>query len=186
MKKKVLTGLAVVAVVLVVAAAVFAGVVAMKPNEFKIERSATISAPAADVFAQVNDFHNWKVWSPWEKLDPDMKRTIDGPTSGKGAKYSWVGNDKAGEGMMTITDSRPGESISIELEFVRPMQDASDVEFRFQPDGKKTVVTWTMTGEHKNFAGKAFCTVINLDKLIGTDFEKGLEGIRRIVEMPQP
>src|SRR5207248_2982956 len=105
------------------------------------------------VFAQVNDFHNWEAWSPWAKLDPAVKNTFEGPPSGTGAVFKWSGNDKVGEGSMTITDSRPNELIKIKLEFIKPFADTSDVQFDFNSEGAQTVVIWTMTG-HKNFIGK--------------------------------
>src|SRR3989442_5734050 len=98
----------------------FLVVVTMQPADFRVTRTATISAPAADVFAQVNDFHNWQAWSPWAKLDPAMKQTYEGALAGTGAIYSWVGNNKVGEGRMTLMDSRPRDLIRIKLEFMRP------------------------------------------------------------------
>ena len=98
---------------LVVLVAVFAGVVAMQPSEFSVERTATIAAPAAAVFAQVNDLHKWDAWSPWAKLDPNAKNGFEGAPSGKGAVFTWSGNDQIGEGRMTIVESQPNELIKI-------------------------------------------------------------------------
>lgn len=180
--KKVLIVIGGIAAVLVVVAVVFAILVAMQPADFRVERTATIAAEPSAVFEQVNDFHKWEAWSPWEKLDPDLKRTFEGPPAGKGAIYKWSGNDKVGEGQMTLTESRPGESIKIELGFVRPMQDTSDVIFKFKPDGKNTVVTWRMEGTNKDFISKAFCYCMNMDKMVGGDFEKGLASLKEVVE----
>jgi hypothetical protein len=155
--------------------------VALQPSQFRIERKAKISAPPATVFGHVNDFHNWLAWSPWEKLDPQLKRTYDGPASGMGAKYAWEGNSKAGQGRMTIVDSRPGELVRIQLEFVKPFTATNISEFTFQPEGNQTAVTWTMTGNN-NFMAKAFSLLMNMDKLIGSDFEKGLAGMKAVSE----
>jgi hypothetical protein len=170
--------------ILVVLAAfvlVFAGVVALQPSEFRVVRSTTISAPASDVFAQVNDFHNWEAWSPWAKLDPAAKNSFKGPSAGTGAVFKWSGNDQVGEGSMTLTESRPSEQIRIKLEFVRPFEDTSMAEFTFTPEGNQTMVTWSMIGR-KNFISKAVCLFMNMDKMLGGDFEKGLAQLKSVVE----
>jgi hypothetical protein len=168
-------------VALVLAAAVFAIVVAVQPDEFRVERSTTVAAPAGAVFAQVNDFHNWQAWSPWAKLDPAAKATFDGPTAGTGAVFNWSGNDDIGEGRMTLTESRPSEFIRIKLDFLRPMEGTSNIEFGFRPAGDATKVTWAMNGRH-TFIEKAFCLVLNLDRMVGRDFEKGLANLKAVVE----
>src|SRR5947207_11402723 len=124
---KILIALAVIVVVFVV-------IVALQPSEFKVVRNATISAPAPALFAQVNDFHKWEAWNPWGKLDPAMKQTYEGSPSGAGSVYSWSGNDQAGEGHMTLTESKPNELIRIKLEFMKPMQGTNDVQFLFKPE----------------------------------------------------
>jgi hypothetical protein len=172
---KILIGLAILI-------AIFAIIVAMRPSEFAISRSATMTAPPPMVFAQVNDFHKWGAWSPWEKKDPAMKRTFEGPPAGIGSAYRWAGNKDVGEGGMTITESRPSNLIRIKLEFLKPMTATHTAEFTFKPQGAdRTDVTWTMTGRH-NFMGKAFCMFMNMDKLVGPDFEQGLAGMKSVVE----
>jgi hypothetical protein len=161
--------------------ALFLIVVAMRPAAFKIERKATMSAPPLTVFEQVNDFRNWRAWSPWEKLDPNLKRTYEGPSAGHGAVYAWAGNKKAGEGRMTIVGGRPGELVRIRLEFLKPFVATNTAEFTFVPQGEQTLVTWTMTGTN-NFFLKAFALFMNMDKLIGGDFEKGLAGMKATAE----
>ncbi len=180
MRKKILIALA----VLLAIVAVFAGVVAMQPSEYHIVRSATISAPASDVFAQVNDFHHWEAWSPWAKLDPAAKNTFEGPSAGPGAIFKWSGNDEVGEGMMTLLDSKPDELIRIKLDFVRPFEDTCTVEFTFQPQTDKTLVTWSMSGRN-NFIGKFFCLFMDMDKMVGGDFEKGLASMKSVAEAKQ-
>ena len=170
----VLIALAAIVVVIVV-------VVAMQPAEFRIVRTATMSAPPPAVFAQVNDFHKWLAWSPWEKLDPALKRTYEGAPAGTGAIYSWVGNKKVGEGRMTLTESRPSDLIRIKLEFIRPFKATNTTEFTFKPQDGQTLVTWTMTGRN-NFMSKAFCLFMNMDKMVGGDFEKGLANMKSVVE----
>jgi uncharacterized protein YndB with AHSA1/START domain len=174
MLKKILIALAAIVVVLV-------AVVAMQPSEFRVTRTATISAPPADVFAQVNDFHHWQAWSPWAKLDPAAKATFEGPQAGPGAIFSWAGNDKVGEGRMTLTESRPSELIRIKLDFMKPMEGTSTTEFTFKPAGDQTAVTWTMTG-HRNFVAKAVCLFMDIDKMVGGDFEKGLANLKSVAE----
>jgi hypothetical protein len=178
MFKKISIGLAAVLVVLV---AGFSVVVAMQPSTFRVVRSTTIAAAPADVFAQVNDFHNWEAWSPWAKLDPAAKNTFEGPSSGTGAVFSWSGNSQVGEGRMTIMDSRPSELIRIKLDFVRPMESTCTTEFSFKPQGEQTEVTWSMFGE-SNFIGKAFCLFMDMDKTVGGDFERGLAQMKAAAE----
>jgi len=178
MLKKILIGLGAIIVV-------FVAIIAMQPSEFRIVRSATISAPAPAVFAQVNDFHNWEKWSPWEKLDPAMKKKYEGAPAGTGAIYSWVGNNEVGEGRMTITESRPNDLIGIKLEFLKPFAATNTTEFTFKPEGDQTVVTWSMFGEN-NLMSKAFGLFMNMDKMVGGDFEKGLAQMKAVAEaMPK-
>jgi hypothetical protein len=166
---------------LVVLVALAAGVIALQPAEYRVERSARMAAPPSAVFAQVNDFHNWDAWSPWAQLDPDAKSTFEGPAAGTGAMMSWDGNDQVGQGRMTILDSRPGELDRIKLEFSRPMQNSCTTEFTLQPDGDQTLVTWSMFGQ-RDFTEKALCLVMDMDTMVGGAFEKGLASIKSIVE----
>jgi carbon monoxide dehydrogenase subunit G len=159
----------------------FLGVVAVQPSHYHIERSATIAAPPAAVFPHVNDFHQWDAWSPWAKLDPDMKESFAGPAAGVGAIYAWTGNDKVGEGRMTLSASRPNESVDIKLEFIKPFASTCATAFTFKPQGDATAVTWTMDGEN-NFVAKAFCLFMNMDKTVGGDFEKGLAQMKAVAE----
>jgi hypothetical protein len=160
---------------------VFLIVVAMQPPDFKVERSATLRAPAPAAFAQVNEFQNWQAWSPWEKVDPALKRSYDGPKAGTGAIYAWQGNKDVGEGRMTITESRPGELVRIKLEFFKPFAAVNDTVFRFQPSGEATTVTWTMSGQN-NFFSKAMCLFVNMDRMVGGMFEQGLAQMKTVVE----
>lgn len=168
-------------VVIVLGIAIFAVVVSMQPSHYQIQRSATINAPATVVFNQVNDFHKWDAWSPWAKLDPNMKTKFEGAPAGPGAVYSWTGNSDVGEGKMTITDSKPGEMVKIKLDFIKPFAATSDTVFNFKSQGNQTAVTWTMDGEN-NFVGKAFCLFMNMDKTVGPDFEKGLAQMKTVSE----
>jgi uncharacterized protein YndB with AHSA1/START domain len=159
----------------------FVIVVALQPADFRVERTATISAPPSEVFAQVNDFHNWNAWSPWAKLDATMKQTFEGPAAGTGAVYTWVGNKEVGEGRMTITQSRPNELVQIKLEFIKPFEANNTTEFTFKPQGGQTAVTWAMFGKN-NFMAKAFHLSFNMDKMVGKDFEKGLAQMKAVSE----
>ena len=174
MLKKVLLGVA-------VAIVVFCIVVAVQPAEYRVVRTATIAAPAAVVFSQVNDFHRWDAWSPWAKLDPNMKTTHSGAPAGKGAVYSWTGNRDVGEGRMTILESQPSERVRIQLDFIKPFESSAENRFDFKGDGNQTAVTWTMAGKN-NFVSKAFCLFMNMDKMVGGDFERGLAQMKTVAE----
>ena len=178
MIKKILLGAVIVIVVLIV---VFVCVVALQPTHYHIERSATMSAPESVVFAQVNDFHKWNSWSPWAKLDPAMKQNFEGAASGTGAIYTWAGNSQVGEGRMTITGSHPSDLIKIKLELIKPWSATNATDFIFKSQGNQTAVTWTMDGDN-NFMGKAFGLFMNMDKMIGGDFEKGLAQMKSVAE----
>ena len=161
---------------------IFLIVVAMQPSDFRVERSATMRAPASAAFAQVNDFQKWQGWSPWEKVDPALKRQYEGPKAGTGAVYAWQGNNDVGEGRMTITESKPAELVRIKLEFFKPFAATNTAEFNFKPAGAEgTAVTWTMTGQN-NFLSKAICMFVNMDKMVGGMFEQGLTQMKTVVE----
>jgi len=165
----------------VVVIGVFAVIVAMRPSDFRVERSAVVAAPAPVVFAQVNDLHNWDAWSPFAKLDPAAKQTFEGPRAGTGAALAWAGNKQAGEGRMTITESRPYELIRFRLDFVKPFAVTNTAEFTFTPRGVQTAVTWSMSGR-QNFMAKAFCMFMSMDKMVGGEFEKGLAQMKSMAE----
>src|SRR5688572_23872990 len=174
MLKKILIGVAAAFLLLVI-------VIATRPAEFRIERSTAISAPPEVVFAQVNDFRAWPAWSPWEKLDPGMKRTHSGAPSGVGAKYAWTGNDDVGEGRMTIEKSDPGKEVVIKLEFLEPFEASNTTTFTFTPNSSGTKVNWAMEGNN-NFMGKMFSLFMDMDEMVGKDFEKGLAGMKTAAE----
>ena len=160
---------------------VFAGIVALRPSKFRVARTIKMHAPAPAVFAQVNDFHKWEAWNPWGKLDPTMKQTYQGAPAGSGAVYTWTGNKEVGEGRMTIIESRPNDLIRINLEFFKPFAATNFAEFTFRPEGDQTAVTWSMTGKN-NFMAKAIHMFINMDKMIGAQFDQGLAQIKSVVE----
>lgn len=161
--------------------AVILGIASLQPNEFTLSRSIKISATQADIFPQVNDFRQWNWWSPWEKLDPTMKKDFTGPETGEGSSYSWFGNKKVGEGKMTITKSVPNNTILIVIEFLKPMKATNHIEFSFQPDDNGTKVTWSMSGKN-NLLTKAFHIFFSLEKMVGPDFENGLAQLKAVVE----
>jgi len=172
--RKILIGVA----VLVIA---FAAVVAMQPAEFRVARSATIAAPLPAVFAQVNDFRKWPAWSPYDKLDPAMKKTYSGAPAGTGASYAWAGNHEAGVGRATITESRPDELVRIRLDFEQPFAGTAFAEFRFKPDGERTVVEWSLAGAN-SFLAKAVHLFMDMDKMVGGQFETGLAQLKAVAE----
>ena len=175
MLKKILIALAAVVLIFVV-------IVALQPADFRVERAATVSAAPATVFAQVNDLHKWDAWSPWAKLDPNAKIAFEGPEAGQGAAMSWAGNDKVGEGKMTVIESKPDEAVKLKVDFVKPFEGTSNSEFAFKPDGDKTQVTWAMVGHNDSFIAKAMCLVMNGKKIIGNDMEKGLAQLKSVAE----
>ncbi len=162
-----------IALALVVAAFALAAVVATRPSDFRIERSTTINAPADIAYGLVSDFHGWADWSPWEALDPAMKKTFTGQAGEKGSSYEWQGNKDVGEGRMTIVETKPSSLVEIKLEFIKPFAATSQTTLTFEPAGDKTRVTWAMVGQN-NFVAKAMTLFMNMDKMVGADFEKGL------------
>jgi hypothetical protein len=173
MVKKVL---AVIAVLILA----FVAFVATRPADFVYTRKVTIAAPPEVIFPIVNDFHNWQKWSPWDELDPKMARTYDGPASGQGATYAWKGNDQVGEGRMTIVESKPNDHVTIKLEFLKPFEATNSTTLSLVP-GPSTEVTWKMEGKN-GFMSKAAGVFMNMDEMIGKDFDKGLGKLKTIAE----
>jgi hypothetical protein len=165
-------------VVLIVLAVVF---VATRSSEFVVSRSVEIAGPAGKVFEQVNVTRNWENWSPWHKVDPAMKLTYEGPAGGEGAIYLWDGNRDVGAGKMTITESVEGRMVRTRLDFYRPFKGMMTSEILLQEEGGRTQVKWSTRGE-KNFMAKVMHLVINMDTMIGGQFEKGLAELKRIGE----
>jgi uncharacterized protein YndB with AHSA1/START domain len=155
--------------------------VATRPSDFRIERETTIAAPPEIVFANLDDFRRWLPWSPWEKLDSGMKREYTGPESGVGARYHWVGSDAVGEGRMEITASEPPKRLALRLEFVAPMQATNEVVFALEPAAAGTTVKWSMSGTN-GFVQKAFGVFVDVDAMVGADFERGLADLTMLSE----
>lgn len=156
-------------------------VAATKPANFRVARSITINATPDKIFPHISDFNNWAAWSPWEKLDPAMKKTLSGSASGKGAIYEWSGNKKAGTGRMEILETTEPTKIRIKLDFMKPMEAHNTLEYTLEPAGNTTNVTWAMLGNN-NFMGKVFSVFMNMDKLVGKDFETGLASLKALAE----
>jgi carbon monoxide dehydrogenase subunit G len=174
MLKKILLVIAVVIVGLLAYAAT-------RPDSMRVERHTTIQAPPDRIFTLINDFHNWTAWSPWEKMDPDMKRTYPGMQSGKGAAYEWAGNSDVGSGRMEITDVAPPSRITIDVEFNEPFDAHNVAEFRLVPHGNTTEVTWAMSGQSAYMA-KLMGIFVDMDSMIGRDFETGLANLKAVAE----
>ncbi len=151
-----------------------------KPATLHIERSTTIQAPPDRIHALINDFRSWGAWSPWEKLDPGMARTHSGAPSGKGAVYAWSGNSSVGQGRMEITESAPSR-IAIQLDFLSPVEAHNVAVFRLEPSGSSTNVTWTMDGPN-SYMGKVMSVFVDMDQMIGRDFESGLANLKTAAE----
>ena len=152
----------------------------MASDTFVVTRSAVINAPPDRVYKLLSDFRNWSSWSPWEKLDPAMKKATSGAQSGKGAVYEWDGNKKAGKGRMEITDASAPSRVVIKLDFEKPFRASNRTEFALVPQGNGTNVTWTMEG-HRPFLMRILGVFFNMDKMIGKDFEEGLANLQRVV-----
>ena len=157
--------------------------IATRSPTFHIERSTVIGAPPERAFAPVNDFHAWSEWSPWEKIDPNMKRTFAGAPAGAGATYAWTGDGNVGEGRMVILSSEPASRIFIQLEFLKPFTATNTATFTFVPKLSGTKVTWATDGP-KNFFAKALYMVVDMDKMVGDRFQQGLENLKTIAEAP--
>lgn len=170
-----------IAIVLVVIVAALLLYAATRPDSFRVERSTTIKAAPDKVFAFVNDFHQWSVWSPWEKLDPNLKRTHGGAASGRTATYAWEGNNKVGQGRMEIVESAPPGKIVIKLDFLKPFEAHNTAEFTFAPQGGETRVNWAMHGP-ANFMTKLMGVFMSMDKMVGKDFEAGLANLKAAAE----
>lgn len=170
-----------IAIVLAVAVLGVLAYAATKPDTFRIERSATIDAPPEKVFAHVNDFHDWKNWSPFDKMDPAMKKTFGGAPAGKGSTYAWEGNGHAGSGDMTISESDANQKVVTQLHFTKPFEAHNVAEFTFAPDGKGTKVTWAMTGPTP-YVSKLMTTFVSMDKMVGPMFEEGLANLKTLSE----
>ena len=173
--------IATIAVVIAIAIAVVLILALSKPDIFRIQRVATIKAPAESIFALINDFHRWGSWSPWESKDPAMKRTFSGAESGKGAVYAWDGNKNVGSGRMEILDASAPSKIVIKLDFFKPFEGHNTAEFTMLPQGDGTHVTWVMHGP-ANFMSRLIQVFMNLDNMIGRDFEAGLANLKKLTE----
>ncbi len=152
-----------------------------KPKTFRVERSTVINAPPEKVYKNVADFRNWLSWSPWEGLDPDLKRTYAGADEGLGAIYSWEGNKKVGAGRMELTEANPKTGVSLNLDFFRPFKASNITDITFAPEGNGTRVNWAMHGPHP-FVMRLMTVFVSMDKMVGGDFERGLAKLKAVSE----
>ncbi|SEG44314.1 SRPBCC family protein [Bosea lathyri] len=180
MLKTTLLGLLAIATIAVIVVLVLA---AMKPNTFSVQRSIAINAPPERVYPLISDFKAWGAWSPWEKKDPNLKRSFSGPDSGIGAAYAWAGDKNVGEGRMEIVEANAPSRIGLKLDFIKPFEAHNDVVFALQPQGAATNVSWTLTGPAPFFA-KIIHVFFNMDRMVGGDFEAGLKALKAQAERP--
>jgi uncharacterized protein YndB with AHSA1/START domain len=150
-------------------------------DTYTVERSAVVQADPERVYEQIVDFHRWPAWSPWEDVDPDLRRTYAGPDEGVGSVYEWTGNRKAGAGRMEITHAARPSRVVVDLRFLKPFKSTSTTTFTLTPEGDGTRVTWTMTGS-RTLALRVMGVFTSMDKLVGGDFEKGLARLRAVAE----
>src|SRR5215470_3658944 len=169
--------LKVIAILLVVVVGGLLAFAATKPAVFRVQRTASIKAPPEKIFPLLEDFHRWSAWSPYERLDPEMKRTFSGAPSGKGAVYEWNGSSKVGQGRMEITDASPPNRVTIKLDFLRLFEGHNTAEFTLDARGDNTVVTWAMYGPNRYMA-KVMSLFVSLDRMVGRDFETGLANLK--------
>jgi uncharacterized protein YndB with AHSA1/START domain len=174
--------IAVIAVLLAAAIAVVLILASRKPDTFSVSRAASIHAPPEKIFALINDFHQWRAWSPYEDRDPDLQRSYSGANSGKGAVYAWEGNKNVGSGRMEILDAPPPAKVVIKLDFLKPFEAHNTAEFTFVPQGDTTTVTWLMHGPAP-LMSKLMQVFINMDNMVGKDFVVGLANLKRITEV---
>ena len=165
-------------VVLLAALLIYA---ATKPDSFRVERRAAINAPPGKIFALINDFHQWESWSPWEKIDPALKRTYSGAASGKGAVYEWNGNKDIGQGRMEIVESSPSSKIVLNLDFVTPFEAHNFVEFSLSAEGDSTTVTQAMYGPSP-YISKLMTIFFSMEKMVGDKYEEGLDNLKKLAE----
>jgi uncharacterized protein YndB with AHSA1/START domain len=173
--------IAIIAVVLAIAIAIILIVAATKPNTFSIQRATVVKAPPERIFPLINDFHQWGTWSPYENKDPAMKRSYSGAASGQGAVYAWEGNKNVGSGRMEILEASAPSKIVIKLDFFTPFEGHNTAEFTMLPQGDATNLTWLMHGPLP-FMGKVMHVFINMDRMVGKDFEIGLANLKRLTE----
>ena len=177
--------IAIIAVMLAVAIVIVLILAATKPDTFSVRRATTVKAPPEKIFALINDFHRWTTWSPYENKDPAMQRSYSGASSGKGAVYAWDGNNNVGSGRMEILDSSAPSKIVIKLDFLKPFEGHNTAEFTMLPQGDTTSaatdVIWLMHGPAP-FMSRLMQVFINLDTMIGKDFEIGLANLKRLTE----
>lgn len=176
-----MTILAIILGIIALAVLAILAIAATKPNNFVVQRTTDIAAAPETVFALIDDFHKWRDWSPWEGLDPDLRRKMSGAQSGRGAVYEWDGNKKVGSGRMEIVEAAAPNKVAIKLDFLRPFEAHNMAEFTIVPQGQTTRVNWAMRGPSL-FMTKVMQTVMNFDKMIGKDFEKGLANLKAIAE----
>jgi len=173
-----ITIIVIVVVVLIAAVLVF---VATRPNTFRVQRSTSIKASPERLFALINDLPSHGAWSPWEKKDPEMKRTYSGPSSGKGATYEWDGNRNIGKGRMEITESSPPSKVTLKLDFIKPFEGHNVAEFILDAKGDATDVTWAMYGPN-TYISKVMSLFFSIDNMIGKEFETGLANLKSLTE----
>jgi Polyketide cyclase / dehydrase and lipid transport len=169
---------ALVLIVLVVALLAYA---ATRPDTLHVQRAASVKAPPEEIFPLISDFHRWTAWSPYEERDPAMKRTYSGAEQGKGAVYEWEGNSEVGQGRMEIMDTSDPSRVTIKLDFIKPFEGHNVAEFALVPQGGTTNVTWSMDGPSP-YLGKLIGVFVNMDTMIGKDFEAGLANLKAIAE----
>ncbi len=168
----------IIAAVLLTALLVYS---ATLPDTFRVARAISIKAAPDKVFALISDLRGWSRWSPYEKKDPGMMKRYSGAPNGAGAAFEWQGSQEVGKGRLEITQALPSSKVTMRLHMLAPIEAENDVEFTLETEGDATHVTWSMQGQMP-YISKVFSVFIDMDSMIGTDFETGLASLKSIAE----
>ena len=170
-----------IAVIVLVVIGIILALAASKPNEFTVQRTTHIATSPERIFPHLVDFRRWGAWSPWEQMDPAMRKTYSGAATGTGSVYEWQGNSKVGQGRMEMTEVTPPSTLTVKLDFLKPFEAHNTAAFTLVPGGDGTDVTWKMYGPSP-FVTKVMGVFFNMDKMIGKDFERGLASLKSVAE----
>ncbi|MCZ8182366.1 MAG: SRPBCC family protein [Beijerinckiaceae bacterium] len=152
-----------------------------KPDTFRIERRIVLDAGPEAIFPYLDSLESWQLWSPWARKDPAMRTTYGPSRAGTGASMGWDGNGKVGKGNMSIVESRPHEAVVYRLEFEKPFRATNRARFTLKPVDGGTELVWTMEGPAP-LVSKIMDLLMNMDRMVGRDFEAGLANLRALVE----
>jgi uncharacterized protein YndB with AHSA1/START domain len=169
------------ALAFVVLIVLFLGYVSTRESSFRYERSGVINAPADKIFPYISQFRLGEKWSPYEKVDPNLKKTFKGTDGQVGSIMEFDGNMEAGSGQLELLNLVPNESVDIKLTMTKPMFAENLIQYRLTPEAGGTRFTWTMSGDG-GFMTKLMTVFIDCEKMIGGQFTQGIENLKTVVE----